>query len=142
VVIDMWPDDPALAESCARLLKERTKHYLYVSSIAAYKTDDTAALFKPNLTEDAPLADWNGPAHCCNRGKAESERRLRALIGERLIIVRPGPSKGVRSQSSELFTWVPAIQNGQSVIAAGDGSEMVDAKDVAAFLVLAIDRST
>lgn len=112
--------------------------------IAAYKTDDTVALVKPDLTEDAPLADWNGPAHYYNRGKAESERLLRAIIGEKLTIVRPGPIKGSLSLSDELLTWFWRMQRDRSVIAPGDGTggvEIVDAKDVAQFLALAIDRS-
>src|SRR5215472_273662 len=35
-VIDVWPYEPPLVESAARFLKSHTKHYLYVSSIAAY----------------------------------------------------------------------------------------------------------
>src|SRR5215470_6906064 len=51
-VIDVWPSDPALAETAARRLRDRAKHYLYVSSIAAY---DRSAFARPGLTEDGPL---------------------------------------------------------------------------------------
>src|SRR5690348_12634320 len=86
-VIDVWPNDPGLAESAARRLRDRTGHYLYVSSIAAY---DAAGFTTPDLTEDGALVPWDSAARAYNRGKAESERRLHALAGTHLTIVRPG----------------------------------------------------
>ncbi len=141
VVIDVWPHDPALAESAAKLLKNRTQHYLYVSSISAYDTNDFA---QPNVTEDAPVVAWDGPADPYSRGKAETERRLRAIIGEKLTIVRPGPIKGPRDDTPDILVWLRRVQERPSIIAPGDGTDtvqIVDVKDVADFLVLAIDRS-
>ncbi len=140
VVIDVWPHDPALAESAARLLKDRTQHYLYVSSISAYAHNDTGQI----LTEDSPLTPWNGDGNNYSLAKAESERRLHAIIGEKLTIVRPGPIKGVRDDTPDILGWLRRMQNNTQVIAPGDGDsrvEIVDVKDVADFLVLAIDRS-
>jgi 2'-hydroxyisoflavone reductase len=141
VVIDVWPHDPALVESAAKLLTDRTKHYLYVSSIGAYNRKNYA---QPDLTEDAPIAAWDGPGSSYTRGKAESERRLRAVVGEKLTIVRPGPIKGVRDDTPDILIWLRRLQNAHSVIAPGNGDtsvEIVDVKDVADFLILAIDHS-
>lgn len=140
VVIDVWPHDPALAESAARLLKDRTSHYLYVSSIAAYDSRNT----QPVWTEDSPLSLWDGPAGFYSRGKAESERRLHDIIGERLTIVRPTAIKGVRDDTPDVLGWLRRMQRDKAVIAPGDGTDpvaIVDVKDVADFLVLAIDHS-
>ncbi len=139
-VIDVWPSDPALAESAARRLRDRTKHYLYVSSIAAYDAKDWA---RPNLTEDAPLNSWDSPATPYNRGKAESERRLNALLDGRLTVVRPGPIKGDRDTTPDLLAWLTRAQAGGEHIGPGSGEDhvqMVDVKDVARFLILSIDR--
>ena len=139
VVIDVWPNDPFLAESAARLLAPRTRHYLYVSSIGAYDKID-----KPGIDETHPIQQWSSSTASYGPNKAESERRLHSIVGERLTIVRPGPIKGIRSYSSELMTWFRRMLNEQSIIAPGDGSdgvEIVDARDVAAFLLRAIDRS-
>ena len=90
------------------------------------------------------MEPWDGPGRKYNRGKAESERRLHAIFGEKITIVRPGPIKGVRDTTPDLLTWLVRAQNGGRHIAPGDGSdpvEMVDVKDVARFLLLAIDRS-
>jgi 2'-hydroxyisoflavone reductase len=141
VVIDVWPNDPAIVSSAAEFLKERTRHYLYVSSVAAY---DHGEFAKSGIEENAPLEPWNGSARLYNRGKAESERRLRAIFGERLTIVRPGPIKGHRDDTPDLLTWLLRAQDGGEHIAPGDGTdpvELVDVKDVARFLVMAIDLS-
>jgi 2'-hydroxyisoflavone reductase len=57
--------------------------------------------------------------------------------------VRPGPIKGARDNGTDLLTWLRRLQSGGRHIAPGDGSdpvELVDVKDVARFLVLAIDQ--
>lgn len=141
VVIDVWPHDPALAESAAMLLKDRTDHYMYVSSISAYDTKD---FIEPNVTEDAALAPWDGLASPYSRGKAESERRLRSIIGDKLTIVRPGPIKGRRDDTPDMLTWLRRVRAASRVLAPGDGSdpvELVDVRDVADFLVLALEES-
>jgi 2'-hydroxyisoflavone reductase len=141
VVIDVWPFEPALAESAASLLRDRTTHYLYVSSIAAY---DPKGFVQPHLAEDAPLNPWDPAIRPYNRGKAESERRLHALIGGRLTIVRPGPIKGDRDTTPDLLAWLRRAQTGTTHIGPGSGQDhvqMVDVKDVARFLILAVDQS-
>ncbi len=141
VVIDVWPHDPAVVKSAAQFLKDRTKHYLYVSSIGAYDRNNFA---KVNLREDAPLTKWDADASFYNRGKAECERRLQAILGEKLTIVRPGPIKGVRDDTPDVLIWLKRLRKYHVVAAPGDGTsllEVVDVKDVAEFLMLAIDRS-
>jgi 2'-hydroxyisoflavone reductase len=140
-VVDVWPNDPAIAASAAELLKDRTRHYLYVSSVAAYDSKEFA---RAGIEESAPMEVWNGPGRKYNRGKAESERRLHAILGEKLTIVRPGPIKGSRDDTPDLLTWLVRAQSGGKHIGPGNGSdpvEMVDVKDVARFLMLAIDRA-
>jgi 2'-hydroxyisoflavone reductase len=141
VIVDVWPNDPEVVQSAAEFLKERTQHYLFVSSVAAYDAKEFA---KSDIGEEAPLEPWNGSGRLYNRNKAESERRLRQIIGERLTIVRPGPIKGHRDDTPDLLTWLLRAQEGGEHIAPGDGHdpvELVDVKDVARFLAMAIERS-
>lgn len=141
VIIDVWPNDPAVVQSAAEFLKDRAPHYLYVSSVAAYDSKEFA---KSDTKEDAPMEPWNGSGRTYNRNKAESERRLLRILGERLTIVRPGPIKGRRDDTPDLLTWLLRAQQGGQHIAPGDGSdpvELVDVKDVARFLALAVNRS-
>jgi 2'-hydroxyisoflavone reductase len=138
IVASFWK---TLAESAARLLKDRISHYLYVSSISVYENTDFS---QPNVQEDAAVAAWNSSDSPYSRGKAETERRLRQIIGERLTIVRPGPIKGIRDDTPDILNWLRRMQPGTPVLAPGDGSDpvqIVDVRDVADFLLLAIDRS-
>jgi 2'-hydroxyisoflavone reductase len=139
--IDVWPHDPAVAASAAQYLRDHVGHYLYVSSVAAY---DSRQFERAGIAEDAPLEPWDGAASDYNRGKAESERRLSALLQDRLTIVRPGPIKGSRDTTPDLLTWLVRSQTGGRHIGPGSGDdpvEWVDVRDVARFVVLAIDGS-
>lgn len=111
VVVDVWPNDPVIAESAARLLKDRTNHLRLEGFCSS------------GVTEAAALALWNGTASSDNRGKAESEWRLRAIVGEKLTIVRPWPIKGVRNDTPDVLVWLRRLRNGQWIIAPGDGTD-------------------
>ena len=141
VIVDVWPNDPAIVASAARFLKDRAAHYLFVSSVAAF---DAKEFNRAGLTEDDPMEPFNGSGRKYNRNKAESERRLHAILGDKLTIVRPGPIKGTRDTTPDLLTWLIRAQRGGKHIGPGDGHdqvELVDVKDVARFLTRAIDRS-
>jgi 2'-hydroxyisoflavone reductase len=140
VIVDVWPNDPDVVASAAEFLRQRTEHYVFVSSVAAYDEKEFATM---SIAEDAPMEPWNGSGRIYNRNKAESERRLHQIIGERLTIVRPGPIKGRRDDTPDLLTWLLRAQEGGEHIAPGDGHdpvELVDVKDVARFLALAIEQ--
>ena len=135
--VDVWPSDPAVVASAAEFLKDHVRHYLYVSSVAAYDFQ----LERAGIEENAPLEAWNGPARGYNRSKAESERRLHSIRGGETTIVRPGPIKGTRDTTPDLLTWLIRAQNGGVHIGPGTGEdpvELVDVKDVARFLLFAI----
>ncbi|HKE06971.1 MAG TPA: NAD-dependent epimerase/dehydratase family protein [Candidatus Acidoferrum sp.] len=140
-IIDVWPNDPGVVTSAAEFLKDRSEHYLYVSSVAAY---DSREFTRAGIEENAPMEPWNGPGRKYNRGKAESERRLHAIFGDKITIVRPGPIKGERDTTPDLYAWLVRAQAGGTHIGPGDGNdsvETVDVKDVARFLLLAIERT-
>jgi 2'-hydroxyisoflavone reductase len=141
VIVDVWPNDPEMVASAASFLKDRAHHYLFVSSVAAY---DGKEWSQAAMTEETPLEPFTGPGRRYNRNKAESERRLHQIIGERLTIVRPGPIKGSRDDTPDLLTWLLRAQDGGEHIAPGAGHdpvEIVDVKDVARFLTMAVERS-
>ena len=141
IAIDVWPHDPALAESAARVLADRVHHYVFVSSIGAYSS---TVLETGSPDETAPLEPWDGSGSDYRRGKAESERKLVALLGKRLTIVRPGAIKGDRDTTPDLLAWLVRAQQGGTHIGPGRGDdsiELVDVKDVGRFIALAIDRA-
>lgn len=126
-VVDVWPNDPDVVASAAEFLKSRTHHYLFVSSVGAY---DHKLFAKPDMiAEDGPLQPWDAPGRPYNRNKAESERRLHKIIGERLTIARPGPIMGHRDGGGDLLTWLLRAQEGGEHIAPGDGNSPVELVD-------------
>lgn len=139
-VIDVWPWEPDVVQFAAETMKDRTDHYLYVSSIAAY---DPSAFATAGTNEDAPLVQQNSNNRVYSKGKAESERRLAQLLGDRVTIVRPTAITGFRDDGTvSLHSWLIRAQVGGKHIGPGDGSDpvqFVDVKDVAAFLIEAID---
>jgi 2'-hydroxyisoflavone reductase len=137
-VIDVWTHEPTLAASAATLLKDRTDHYLYVSSIGVY-----ASYSQPSMNEDAPILPYNGKEEDYSPAKAESERRLKATVGSKLTIVRPTGIAGWRGSGPDVLSWLLRAQSGGRHIGPGDGSDpyqIVDVKDVARFLVTSVER--
>ena len=137
-VIDVWPQEPAIVEATARLLAPRTNYFLYVSSVAAYD-----GYPKPGMEETAPLRPWDAANPDYGHNKAESERRLEAIVGPKLTVVRPGPIMGTRSGAPDFVTWLMRARSGGKHIGPGDGSdavEIVDVHDVGSFLAESVDR--
>ena len=131
-IIDVWPQEPEIVEATAALLAPRTKHYLYVSSVAAYDGYPHA-----NMDEKAPTRPWGSVGEAYGINKAESERRLQSLVGDKLTLLRPGPIKGDRDGGPDLVTWLMRARSGGQHIGPGNGSdpvEVVDVKDVGSFL--------
>jgi nucleoside-diphosphate-sugar epimerase len=95
------------------------------------------------MDETAPLSTWSSSRRDYDHDKAETERRLNALLGSKLTVVRPGPIMGERGGSPDLFTWLMRARSGGRHIAPGDGAdavELADVKDVGGFLILAIHQ--
>ncbi|MGA3130034.1 MAG: NAD-dependent epimerase/dehydratase family protein [Terracidiphilus sp.] len=137
-VIDVWPHEPTIAASTAALLKDRTEHYLYVSSIGAYSSYAHA-----NMNEDAPTRAFNGNEEDYSPAKAESERRLKVIVGDKLTIVRPTAIDGWGGTGPDTLSWLLRAEAGGRHIGPGDGSDPyqhVDVKDVARFLIMSVER--
>ncbi len=141
-VIDVWPSEPEMVTSAATLLHDRTEHYLYVSSIAAY---DVANYAYFGTSEEDKLRVFNGHEEDYGARKAESERRLQALAAAKLTIVRPGAIEGSPSWCSGglMETWLSRVMDGRRHIGPGtDPIQLVDVKDVGSFIAQSIAYRT
>ncbi len=143
-VVDVWPSEPGMVNSAAILLHERTDHYVYVSSIAAYDVENYA---HAGTAEDARTRVFAGHEEDYGARKAESERRLQALVGPKLTIVRPGAIEGSPSSCSGglMETWLSRVMDGRRHIGPGDGTDpiqLVDVKDVGGFISQSIASRT
>jgi 2'-hydroxyisoflavone reductase len=147
-VVDVWPFDPVLVGSLAEFMKDRTDHYLYVSSCSAYDDDAPPPTPRPKDAEDLPTRAFeSAPEGFWKKygvGKAESERRVRAAFGNRCTLIRPGVIKGYRDAlpwAEDFWLYAVRIQHGGKQIAPGTGDDtfqLIDVRDVAYFVVKCI----
>lgn len=132
-VIDIWPADFTMSQRSGELLKDRVSRYIYVSSISAYQR-----LVTPGATEAYPLVtDATDPTEY-GYNKAETERRLSGMYGDRFSSVRPPPILGWRNESDALSFWAVRMARGGDVIGVGDEHDHIqftDVKDVGEWLV-------
>ncbi len=125
-VVDTWPEQSALVEETATLLRERTDYYFFVSSIAVY-TDFSA----PGLTEGA--ATWVDEPGWYGGEKAVAEQRLAELYPDRFGVARCHAILGPNDPGAGYHYWLQRLARGGDVLAPGDGSapvQYVDVRDV------------
>ena len=139
VVINVWPSDPHIVAATARLLRDRVARYVFVSTVVAYRD-----LTQPGIVESAPLFDdVTDSAAWYEYDKAQCERVLQQLYGDRHAVCRPHIITGYRNPSDVLRMWAVRIDRGGEVLAPGDGSDpvqFVDVKDVAEFTLGMAER--
>jgi 2'-hydroxyisoflavone reductase len=141
VVVDTWSWAPVAVRRSATLLRDRTEHYVYVSSRSVYAdplpagADETAPLVIAD-PDDEHFDDYA-------RAKAGAELAVVEEFGVRAILARAGLIIGPRENIGRLPWWLNRIAAGGSVLAPGTpdaGIQYVDARDLAAFSLSAAKR--
>jgi 2'-hydroxyisoflavone reductase len=144
-VVDVASYDPAVTRLSADAFRDRAGRYAYVSSVSAYADESTTEA----QLEDAPLAELKPgvPDYPDNYGanKALCEAVVREVFGGRALIGRPGLISGPHDPTDRFPYWPRRIAAGGRVLAPGDPADLVqviDVRDLAAFLLDAIHRDT
>jgi 2'-hydroxyisoflavone reductase len=143
-VVDNSGYVPRHVQDSARLLANRTERYVYVSTVSVY------ADFNANNTEDSPLAtiddesieevtgETYGPL------KALCEKRAAAEIeAAKLTILRPTYIAGPGDHTDRFSYWPIRTRQGGEMIwpgTPGDAIQIVDVRDLANFVVDAIEN--
>ncbi|MFH8251044.1 NAD-dependent epimerase/dehydratase family protein [Microbacterium sp. B2969] len=135
-VVDI-SSDPAFVASAVAALADRAAHWTYVSSLSVYADSDVES-----ADESATLLDPARPGdeYDYGRAKVAAEASVRAALGDRAAIVRPGLIVGPGDPSDRFGYWVSRFAE------AGDGpvltpetqgrsAQIIDVRDLAAFLV-------
>jgi 2'-hydroxyisoflavone reductase len=142
-VIDNSGQRVEWARDSARLLKDRARYYLYVSSTGVYYPYRTA-----DIPEDGPvlLAD-DPPRDPPSYGvmKALSERAVRAEFGDRAIVVRPQYIVGPADASDRFTYWPVRVDRGGTVLVPGkhdDPIEYIDVRDLTEWMVRLVEAGT
>ena len=142
-VIDTCAYHPDDVSASATALATRCSRYCLISTVSVY-ADASGA-----LDERAPLAAAPVPLPASmtlehyGALKALSERRALETFGDRLLVVRPGLIAGPGDKTHRFGYWVRRIARGGDVLAplpADAPVEFIDVRDLAAWIVLAVER--
>lgn len=135
-VIEIFASNPKWVRDAGIALKDRTPHYLFVSTISVFNdntepNDENGKLWEPSDV-DAP---YNAQAYGANKRAAELEA---AKHFKNVTVVRPGLIVGPGDNSDRFTYWPPRIEKGGDILAPGnpnDPVQYIDARDLAQWIV-------
>jgi 2'-hydroxyisoflavone reductase len=147
-IIDNSGYYPRMVGASAAMLAPFAKQYIYISSISAYKEPNPE-----NGSEDAPLATLADPAveemgkEFQNYGglKALCEQAAQKAMPGRTTIIRPGYIVGPDDPTGRFTYWPARFDKGGEIAvpgAATDPVEIIDVRDLAAWLVHLVEQGT
>ena len=147
-VIDDSGYYPRMVEASARLLAPRVKQYIYISSISCYKEPSPIG-----GDENTPLAVLADPKvetmgkNFENYGglKAACEQATERALPGRTTIVRPGYIVGPDDPTGRFTYWPVRFDKGGEIVVPGaptDPFQLIDVRDLAEWLVLAVEQRT
>ncbi len=143
-VVDTCGYVPADVRASAEALRE-VATYCFVSSISAYRSFANAP-----IREQDPLADFAGVAaddrDLAHYGaqKAACEAEVRAVFGDKALIVRPGLIVGPGDRSGRFSYWPRRAMRGGEMLVPDLGDDeplqFIDVRDLAAWMVRLVER--
>lgn len=148
-VVDTAGYYPRMVRASANLLASNTSQYVFVSSVSVYADQE-----KQNITEDDAVATIEDPTVETMGEQFENYGPLKALCEQaateamngNATNVRPGFIVGPRDSIAPRFPlWVSRVNAGGERICPGDPNDpvqLIDARDLAAFIINAIENKT
>ncbi len=145
-VIDNSGYYPRIVGASAELLAPRVRQYVFISSLSAYADnshpgdDETAAVATmpdPTIENMGPNYEYYGAL------KALCEQAAEAAFPGRTTNVRPGYIVGPGDSTDRFTYWPVRVSRGGEMLAPGTANDPVmwiDVRDLAAWLVLAIEQ--
>jgi 2'-hydroxyisoflavone reductase len=146
VVIDNSGYVPRHVRLTTQLLRERVRHYLFISTISVY-----ADLSVPGVDEDAPLKKLTDPT--VEKVDGETYGGLKALceavvledFAGRNTIVRPTYIVGPGDHTDRFTYWPWRVSQGGTMLAPGtapDPIQYIDVRDLARFVIGCVEAPT
>lgn len=126
-----------------RALADRAGRWVYVSSTGVFWPYHSV-----DIAEDGPvLLQDDPPQEQPTYGvmKALSEREVRAVFGERALIVRPGYIVGPGDTSDRWTYWPVRIARGDEILVPGrrhDPVQYIDVRDLTSWMMDLVDNGT
>jgi 2'-hydroxyisoflavone reductase len=120
-VIDVAGTVPRLVRGCAKALSQAAEHYVFVSTISAYRdwpykpVDETSALWDAPAVEDPGTRRWDPDAY--GPMKVGCELAATDVYGiDRLLILRPHVVLGPRKYVGRRPWWLRRVQRGGEIL--------------------------
>jgi 2'-hydroxyisoflavone reductase len=144
-VLDTSGYVPRIVKMSGDLLAPHTSHYVFISSISVY-----ASFAKAN-DESSPLATIADPTVEKVTGetygalKALSEQAAEKSMPGRTTVLRPGLIVGPEDNTDRFTYWPARVDRGGEVLAPnapGDRIQVVDVRDLCAFILAVIEKRT
>jgi 2'-hydroxyisoflavone reductase len=143
--VDVCAYVPAQVRGLLGALGDGAGHYTFVSTISVYGQDVADSGF----TEDAPLLEpaWDDQLTMDKYGelKVACEQVATELVGDRLLVIRPGYVLGPHDPTHRFTYWVERVAERRSPMAGPDADQPlqgVDARDLGAFTVAQVEKQT
>lgn len=143
-VVDTSAYTPGVVEAAARYFKDKTKRYVFISTVSVYDCTKTQS---PD--EDAPVLQMPADADP-NEYKEELYGALKVLceraaereFADRLTVLRPGLVAGPFDPTDRFTYWPVRFDAGGDVATPlpASGLQYIDARDLAAFAVHAAEH--
>jgi 2'-hydroxyisoflavone reductase len=141
-VIDPSCYVPRIARQSGELLRDAVGRYVFVSTVSVY------ADFGKPIDEGSPLAELEDPEteevmEHYGALKAACEHVFDELYGDRVTHVRAGLIVGPHDPTDRFTYWPRRLDEGGEVLAPGNADapvQFVDARDLAAFMLLLAER--
>lgn len=151
VVIDNPTTLPFWVRDAGQVLKGKTDHYMFVSTISVY-----AHYKKAGMDEDYELAAYTAPEDPMTIKrmtgplygplKVLSEKECEKWFPGKVTVVRPGLIVGPNDPTDRFSYWPVRVDRGGEVLCPGtpaDPVQVIDARDLSEFIVrLAEDKVT
>lgn len=143
-VVDTSGYVPRIVKASTELLRDRVKHYTFISTISVYAKNDT-----PDADESAALATMADPtsenvqAHY-GALKALCEGAAEEAMPGRVANIRPGFIVGPGDPTDRFTYWPVRASKGGVMLAPGDPAwpvQCVDVRDLAAFIITCIEQN-
>ena len=142
-VIDLPTTLPKWVRDAGNVLKERTPHYTFISTLGV-----NAQFDRDTLTTDGPVQQYRGDADPFSITevtgalygplKAISEQEAERQFPGRALIVRPGLIVGPGDPTDRFTYWPIRMERGGEVLAPGnptDPVQLIDARDLAEWVI-------
>ena len=142
VVIDDSATNPDWVRQSTELLKGAAGQYLFTSSTGVYYPYRERG-YDEQVVPHADLADPKDGSEKFGTDKAQCERQVQRVFGEKATIVRPTYIVGPGDTTDRFPYWPVRLAKGGDVLAPGrrdDPVAFIDVRDLAAFMLKLVEE--